>query len=197
MADNTGIAAAPNSGAQVASDDVDGVHYQRVKMAIGADGVAEFPAILEAGVFELVGINEQVDQNDYGAEVEIALSTGAVSGEILSLTLISTEDKAEGGTVQAPAGRVIFFDASPSVSAGDTAIAAASWPKVIGEIKVLASDWISDANGAIACIKDQPLPFHALSSLFAVWLHEDATSLNDAAGDDEQLEFNFWYRRDS
>lgn len=38
MADNLGYT--PGSGATVASDDIGGVHYQRVKIALGADGTA-------------------------------------------------------------------------------------------------------------------------------------------------------------
>ena len=155
-----------------------------------------FSPILEAGLFELVGINEQVDQNDYSGEVEITLPTdNPVSGEILAVTLYSTEDGT--GAVQTPAGRLIFFDATPTIASGDTAVLAASWPLAIGAIKVLATDWIVDSTGAIASIKDQPLPFHALTSLFVAWLQEGATALNSAAGDDEQLECNFWYRRDT
>ena len=38
MADN--VAITPGSGATVATDDVGGFHYQRIKVAVGADGVA-------------------------------------------------------------------------------------------------------------------------------------------------------------
>lgn len=68
---------------------------------------------------------------------------------------------------------------------------------VIGHVKVAATDWKSDANGATAYVYNQPLPFHNLQTVYAVWFHEDATSLNDGAGDDEALQFKAWYRRDS
>lgn len=151
-------------------------------------------AILEGGLTELVGINEQVDQNDYSGSVEVALG-GTYSGEILSVGFYATEDGT--GAVQDPAGILYVFDADPSISSGDTAMSAAERVTLLGKIAIAAGDWDTDANGGFAYITTQPIPFHALASLFFVWKHLDATSLNDAAGDDEQLEFNFWYRRES
>lgn len=151
-------------------------------------------SLLEAGLTELIGINEQVDQNDYGGSVEIAFGA-TCSGEILMVTLYSTEDGT--GAVQEPDGVLLFLDANPAIAAGDVAMTAAERVTVIGQINVETTDWQSDANGASACIKDQPIAFHDLASIFVVWFHENATGFNDGAGDDEQLEMNFWYRRDS
>lgn len=161
---------------------------------MGNNKAQPFDAMLEGGLTELVGVDEEVNTDDYGASVEVSFG-GPLSGEILNLTFYSTEDGS--GSVQTPTGTLLILDADPSVSAGDTALAAAEWPTVIGFVEVSSADWISDANGAAARIDNQPLSFHEVASLFFVWLHEDATDLNDAAGDDEQLEFNFWYRRDS
>jgi hypothetical protein len=152
--------------------------------------------MLEAGIFELVGTDEQVDQDDYSGSVEVSLPTdGPVSGEILSVILISTEDGS--GAVQTPNGKLIFLDADPAVTSGDTALAAAEWPTVLGVVDIATTDWTSDANGGAAYITDTPIPFHALSSIFVTYKHEHATALNSAAGDDEQIECNFWYRRDA
>ena len=153
-----------------------------------------FAPILEGGLTELIGINEQVDQNDYCASVEVELLHTA-SGEILSVAFYSTEDGS--GSVQSPEGWLYVFDADPSISNGDTAMTAAARVLILGRIKVEAGDWDADANGGLAYIYDTPIPFHHLSSLFFAFKLTSATSLNDAAGDDEQLEMNFWYRRDS
>ena len=153
-----------------------------------------FAAVLEGGLTELVGVDEQVDQNDYSGSVEVALG-GTHSGELLSFAFYATENGS--GAVQDSAGRLIILDADPAVASGDTALAAGEWPTVLGVVQVEAGDWIMDANRGVAYIVDTPVAFHALSTLYFVWLHEDATSLNDAAEDDELLEFNFWYRRDS
>jgi hypothetical protein len=147
-----------------------------------------FMPVLEGGLTELVGINEEVNTNDFGGSVDVEISGDLpVSGEILSFAFYATEDGS--GSVQDSAG--------PAVSAGDTALDAAEWVTVLGVVSVAASDWVTDAKGGCAYVCDQPVPFHDLKTLYFVWLHTDTTDLNDAAGDDEQLEFNFWYRRDS
>lgn len=153
-----------------------------------------FAAMLEGGLTELVGINEQVDQNDYSGSVGVSLGA-SMSGEILAVALYATEDGT--GAVQDSAGILYVFDADPSISSGDTAMSAAARVTCIGKIPVGAADWDVDANGGLAYITTQPIPYHAVSTLYFVWKHLDATGLNDAAGDDEQLEFNFWHRRES
>jgi hypothetical protein len=154
-----------------------------------------FDGIREIGLTELVGVDEEVNTNDYGGSVEIDISPGpqAASGEFLSFAFYATEDGS--GSVQDSAGYLIILDADPAVSYGDTSITAAECVTVLGRVKVEASDWHTDANGGVAYISDQPVPFHQLSSVYFVWLHTDATDLNDAAGDDEQLECNAWYLR--
>lgn len=156
--------------------------------------VQPFSAMLEGGLTELVGINEQVDQNDYSGSVGVSLG-GTYSGEILSVAFYATEDGT--GAVQDSAGILYVLDADPSIASGDTAMSAAARVTVIGKIAIGAADWDTDANGGLAYICNQPIPFHALANLYFVWKHLDATSLNDAAGDDEQLEFNFWWKRES
>ena len=180
----------------------------RLPAALGANGglkvegvaggvpvpVAPLSALLEGGLTELVGVNEQVDQNDYSGSVGVALG-GTYSGEILAVALYATEDGT--GAVQDSAGKLIILDADPNVASGDTALSAAEWPTVLGVVDVAATDWVTDGAGGVAYITDTPVAFHALATLYFVWLHKDATSLNDGAGDDVQLELNFWYRRDS
>lgn len=155
-----------------------------------------FDEIREIGLTELVGINEEVNTSDFSASVSKDMtraSSAPVSGEFLSFIFFATEDDA--GSVQDSAGRLIILDADPAVASGDTALAATEWVTVIGTVTVTASDWITDANGGAAYIYDQPVPFHAVSTLYFTWYHEDATDLNDGATDDEQLEFNAFYKR--
>jgi hypothetical protein len=150
--------------------------------------------ITELGLTELVGINEAVAQNQYCASVAITLNTQRVSGEILAFALYSTESGT--GAVLQPTGKLILLDADPATATGDTSLTAAEHSSVLGIVDVAAADWIADANGAVAYIVYTPNPFHRLSSIYAVWKHTLATGYNDAAGDDEQLQFNAWYRRD-
>jgi hypothetical protein len=152
--------------------------------------------VSETGITELVGKNEQVDQNDFGGSVSFTVGIGglSVSGEFLSLILTTLETGS--GAVQTPAGHLLLFDADPNPTVGDTALTAAEWKTAIGSVEITAADWISDANGSHV-FKDIAIPFHELVTIYAVWFHTGATSFNDAAGDDEELHCNLWYRRDS
>ena len=153
-----------------------------------------FSAICETGVTELIGKDEAVAQNQYSASVGIELGT-QVSGEILHITLFSRETGS--GAVLEPDGVLLVLDADPATAAGDTALTAAERITIIGAIPVETTDWQSDANGASATILTKPVAFHAVSNLYFVWFHENATGYNSAAGDDETLHLNARYRRDS
>lgn len=148
--------------------------------------------IREGGLTELVGINEEVNTNDYSGSVGVALAAAPCSGEILSFAFYATEDG--DGAIQDSAGHLFVLDADPAIASGATAMTAAEWLTVIGHVAVVTGDWKYDANGGCAFIMDNPVPFHNLSTLYFVWLHTDAQDLNDGADHDEQLEFNFWYR---
>ena len=154
-----------------------------------------FAPIYEGGLTELVGINEEVNTSDYGGSVAVDVSPGnqPASGEILAFAFYATEDGS--GSVQDSAGKLIILDADPAVAVGDTALTAAEWVTVIGHVDVDTGDWTTDANGGVAFIYDNPVYFHDVSTLYFVWFHEDATDLNDAAGDDEQFECNAWFQR--
>jgi hypothetical protein len=153
--------------------------------------------LTEIGATELVGANEQVDQNDYGGSVAITLGDGVrpASGELLSFMFYASTTGT--GAVLEPTGTLLLLDADPAASAGDTALTTAENLTILGAVTLEAGDWTSDANGARACIVDTPIPFHNLQTIYAVWLHTLGTSFNDAAGDDETLQFNAWYRRDT
>ena len=152
--------------------------------------IQPFDGIRELGLTELIGINEQVDQNDYSGSVDVDVSPGPqpASGVIHQWMFYQTEDS--GGAILSPAGTLYILDADPAVASGATAMTAAEWVTVLGTVDVLASDWSADAAGSIATIKDQPVWFHALSTLYFTFKLTSATSINSAAGDDEQLEFN-------
>ena len=181
---------AANSGVDIGDVDI-------LSIAAGSNLIGKvqpFAVMTEGGLTELVGINEQVDQNDYSGSIGVSLGA-TISGEILAIALYATEDGT--GAVQDSAGILYVLDADPSIASGDTSMSAAARVTVIGKIGVGAADWDVDANGGLAYICNQPIPFHGLANLYFVWKHLDATGLNDVAGDDEQLEFNFWYKRES
>ncbi|MEJ2688281.1 MAG: hypothetical protein P8124_14095, partial [Gammaproteobacteria bacterium] len=143
--------------------------------------------IFESGVTELVGINEQVDQNDYGAHVAVNLHG---SGEILGAHFVSS-----GGDVLQVAGDLLIFNAAVTVAAGDTSITLAERRELCGIISISASDWQADANGASQYIYSQPVAYNT-NDLYLVFFLTSATSINSAAEDDEILEVNLFYRLD-
>jgi len=149
--------------------------------------------VLESGVYELIGPNDRVDQNEYSTFDTIPFSA-FMSGEILSILLVTGE--VGTGAILTPRGTLYVFDASPGTAAGDAAISNAVRRTLLGQVEVLETDWESDASGASAYITCAPIPFHSLDRIYVAWFHESATSFNDAAGDDESLYFNLWYRRD-
>ena len=155
-----------------------------------------FMPIQEIGLLELVGINEQIDSGDFSGSVSYTFTTSNLaSGELLSFAFFATEDGS--GAVLPSAGYLLIFDADPNPTSGDTALTAAEWLTLIGKVEIKATDWITDANGGLAFIHDVPIPFHGVSTLYFVWMHNDATAINSAAGDDEQLELNAWFMRHS
>lgn len=159
----------------------------------GTVWVQENEGNTELGLTELIGVNEQVDSTNYGASVGIALAA-TESGSILTVLLVSKETGT--GAVQTPAGQLIFFDADPEITANLAAMsaAAADHAKIIGHIEVLVADWKSDTSGAYAFLITN-IPFHSIGTLYATWRMASGSAMNDAAGDDEQLLFNAWYRR--
>lgn len=151
--------------------------------------------VRESGVTELIGADEQVDASEYSGSVAVTLKSQARYGYIEQVTFISRETGT--GSVQTPAGTLYIFDANPAIASGDTALAllGAEHQTVIGMVTIVAGDWQYDTSGAVAHIITS-MPFHPLSILYYSWrLAAGATSLNDAAGDNEILEFNCWYRQ--
>ena len=181
-----------------------GVAKHRKSSGVGTDGdpfipeitmgAGEISGICEIGLTELVDKDDQVDQNDFSASIALSPDDPPASGEFLSLVLVTT--KSGTGAILTPAGTLVFLDTNPAVSAGDTAMTADEWKTAIGTVQVAASDWSSDANGGLT-FHQIAVPFHELTTIYAVWLHADAISFNDVAGDDEEMHINLWYRRDS
>ena len=152
----------------------------------------------ETGILELVGTNERVDQNEFGAAVsyDIPSSPTAASGILTAFMLFATEEGT--GALQNSAGQLLIFDADPGHSAGDdgSGISAAGWKTLIAAIVVSAADWTAEDNGAFCNKRNfKSIRFHEVNTLYFVWRHTDATSLNDNAADDEVLEVNVWYQR--
>lgn len=139
----------------------------------------------ELDTLELVGADEAVAQNQWGASVAHTLPRGDVSGEILGLTLITRETAT--GTILTPAGKLAVFKSDPSIAAGATGLTTGDHAEVLGAIDVIAGDWYSDTKGGFAYF-DKPIAFFTLKTLYFAWLQESTPGFNSATGDDEILE---------
>jgi len=150
-----------------------------------------FTALAETGVTELIGADEQASQYDYSEGTEIALG-GSYSGEILNVTLILSGTLSEAGTL-------LIFDADPSVTLADANLATASWLLAIGKIDVAAGNWFEENSGGTGAVATfaEPIAFHSLSSLWVAYYHEGSTQWNSLAADNETLDIQVEYRRDS
>ncbi len=155
------------------------------------------------GLVTLVGKDDQIGQNEYGAAVQLDIATAAglpagapLSGEVLRLVLVSRA--AATGTVQKPAGTIFLFTAQPDVAPADSALAdGASWAGAWAAVALATTDWIGDDMGAMAEILTEPIPFHAVPALWAAYLHQDATAFNSDDNDDETVHMRAWFRRES
>ena len=157
----------------------------------GAVWTHENNAVQELGITELIGINEQVDPAEYGASVTTTLEG---TGVITKVCLIATEE-GSGGILK-PNGTLILFDTDPTIAFGDASITAGERVTILAQLTFSDTDYQEDANGASNCQATEET-YHT-STVFASWfLAAGEPSFNDVAGDDEKLELNVLYSRDS
>lgn len=134
MADNVAITA--GTGTSIATDDIAGVHYQRVKLALGADGAAADAAVgggTEATALRVTIASDStgvvsVDDNGGSLTVDGTVSVTGVSTATNQTTIIGHLDGVEGllttidADTSALAGAVKAEDAAHTT--GDTGIMA-------------------------------------------------------------------------
>ena len=127
----------------------------------------------------------EVANGEYSNAVACSFGTTS-SGKIESVVLRMTE--LDAGAILSPAGSILFFNADPSISAGDADISAAQAAMLCGQIDVAAADWTADTAVAwVVAIPSNPVPFESLSELYICWSHADATPINSGATDDEEM----------
>ena len=155
-------------------------------------------ALVEVPNLELVGIDDDpITQNQFGGSKTLNIATAQVSGEILSVSLIATEDEVGGGgVIIKEAADLYIFRSDPSISAGDEIFTKAHAAIRVGDIHIPAGDWAANMNGtdtAGSSYTPSAFPFQTDSSgnLYVVYAHRGGTTINSAAGDDEQIEANF------
>ncbi len=158
-----------------------------------------FKSVKETGITALIAKDEaEVSiSGDYSATADLTVSEGgqAVSGYIRSMLLVVA--KTGTGAIQSGgAGFVYFFDADPNTTSGDTALAAAGaeHKTILGVVAIAATDWDEDTVGGVVYKNKLDIPFHALSTIYAVFRNTDGTVVfNSGATDDETMDINVWY----
>lgn len=159
----------------------------------------------QTGFIELVGTDEQVDQNEWSASANVPIKPEQQGFDISSIILRQGMDGSATGASLAITGFVVFFMGDPSIANG-TAIGAltrAQMDKIIGWFDVAAADWQSwraasaadDADIAFIASEDDRIcvPRMADGDLYAALLLTSATSINSAAGDDEDVYLKVLY----
>lgn len=154
-----------------------------------------FDAIKEGGSTEMVGKDfAGMTQDELSAAKEISLG-GTYSGEVVQACLTQSEE-GTGAILSDIALRLFIFDADPSISTADALIATASHLLLLDEVAFANGNFWIDAGAATLCMQMNTL-FHAVGSLWFAIATEGATEINSAAEDDEVVDLNFWYRRES
>jgi len=176
MADNIAITA--GTGTTVATDDVSGVHYQRVKLVDGTlESVAAIPGDATNGLRVNTrggGINitqtPTITAGAYSAKDAVGgLLTFAnavrVSGgsAVLNTVIIKDNDDEKAGL------ELWLFNADPTVVADNAAMdfTDANMLKCVGIVPISTSDYYSLADNGAACVRGIGLQFQcAVTSLF-------------------------------
>ena len=101
MADNLNIETPTTTQGAVATDDISGAHFQRVKLIHGADGVNDGDVSSANGLPVTAGINTPIHVGDRKVEVSRGLVTGSMSfrkfGSNLSVTTTEEVISSIGG----------------------------------------------------------------------------------------------------
>lgn len=167
MADNLGITT--GSSANVATDDVSGAHYQKVKLDVGGDGAtlpvsATANAIPVKALDDVITIDCTVDTNAL-AEGDVAFATQEVAGfstaaditSILqSVTVIDVDDQGIGIDL-------IFFNANTTLGTENSApdIDDTEAQTIIGRVQVGAGSFYDLVVNRVACVYGIGLPMKA------------------------------------
>jgi len=167
MADNLGITT--GSSANVATDDVGGAHYQKVKLDVGGDGAtlpvsATANAIPVKALDDVITVDCTVDTNAL-AEGDVAFATQEVAGfstaaditSILqSIVVIDPDDQGIGIDL-------IFFNANTTLGTENSApdIDDTEAQTIIGRVQVGAGSFYDLGANRVACVYGIGLPMKA------------------------------------
>ena len=172
MANNLSIT--PGSGALAATDDVGGVHYQVVKLALGDEDVST--RVTAANPLPITG-NITLSGTDrigtVGANPPIVLrplvvasTTAYTAGDVIGGRIVLTNAVLQSGGAavwdsvvltddsnQKPPLTILMYNAQPVAATADNA--AFAWgsgdlDRVVGKVNILAGDWETLGGNAVA-----------------------------------------------
>ncbi len=141
---------------------------------------------------ELIGVDEQVAQNDWGEAVPFTLRPEDIDGKVMSFVLTSRIADATGGTgtILLPSGLLAVFSDDPAISVGDAELASGVSNTILGTVAIATGDWTSQTLGAWVNKQDLFIPFFPLKTLYFAFFWTLAGTINSATDDDEILEIN-------
>ena len=148
--------------------------------------------IHHSDTLELVGKDEQIAADRWTEDVALTLPIGDVSGQILGINL-TTRREATGGTVLAPSGTLMVFDADPGLTTGDAALVTGVHRTVLGTVAIATGDWYADVGGGVV-YKSVLIPFYTLKTLYFAFFWTLSTSINSLGTDDEVMELDVQLR---
>lgn len=140
---------------------------------------------------ELIGVDEQVAQNDWGEAVPFTLRPEDIDGKVMSFVMTSRLLTTGGtGTILLPSGLLTVFSADPGITVGDAALGVDVGETILGTVAIATGDWTAQAAGAWLNKQDLFIPFFPLKILYFAFFWTLAGTINSATDDDEIIEIN-------
>lgn len=175
MADNIAITA--GSGTTVATEDVGGVHHQKVKMEYGADGAAtlvEDAAPLPVrGASDVIVVTLSTDTSAY-ADGDVLADTQAISNAVRAnggrailqdVTILDKDD-------QGAAMDLVFLNANNSLGTENAApnISDTNAEAIDGFVSIATTDYIDLGGCKVACVKNIGLMLEATGASTTLYI---------------------------
>lgn len=157
-------------------------------------------SLVEIANRQLVGINDDaIAQNEFSNSVQLSVSGSQVTGEIIKVVVIRSED-GTGAILKEPLD-LYFFRSDPLISAGDDVFAVAHANASVGDIHIAAGDYAADLAGTDTAGMATKLAADAFKTdtsgrLWVVMVNRGTTTINSVVGDDEQVEMTILFRLD-
>lgn len=169
MADNVAITA--GSGTSIATDDVGGIHYQRVKLVDGTlDSSASIPGDATDGLRVntrgggiSISVTPTITAGAYHAKDAVgglltfanAVRVSAGKSILNTVTIIDNDDEKAGLELW-------LYNADPTASSDNAALdpTDANLAKCVGVVPISSADYFSANDNGVACVRGVGLQFY-------------------------------------